>query len=229
MRLSSDAVVVWHHGFIDLNETIITTWVVMLLLTVGAILVTRNLSVDKPMSRWQGVLEIIVIFVQSQIKDVGLRKPEKYLTLLGTLFVFIASANLLTVIPGYEPPTGSLSTTAALALCVFVAVPFYGIASDGMKNYLKTFIEPTVIMLPFNIIAEFSRTLTLAVRLFGNIMSGSMIVGILLIITPFLFPIVMSALGLLTGMIQAYIFTILATVYIAAATQAREEKERRKD
>jgi F-type H+-transporting ATPase subunit a len=126
---------------------------------------------------------------------------------------------LCTIIPGYEPPTGSLSTTAALALCVFVAVPFFGIVDQGIGGYLKSFIEPTFIMLPFNLISEISRTLAMAVRLFGNMMSGTMIIAILLTITPFLFPIVMTALGLLTGMVQAYIFTILAAVYIAAATR----------
>jgi len=131
-------------------------------------------------------------------------------------------ANLCTVIPGYEPPTGSLSTTAALALCVFVAVPLFGILDQGLGGYLKSYIEPTVIMLPFNIISELSRTLALAVRLFGNMMSGVMIIGILLTITPLLFPIVMTALGLLTGMVQAYIFSSLAAVYIAAATRNRE-------
>ena len=138
---------------------------------------------------------------------------------MGTLFLFVAACSLCIVVPGYQPPTGSLSTTAALALCVFIAVPLFGIAEQGLGGYLKTYTKPTFIMLPFNIISELSRTLALAVRLFGNMMSGVMIVAILLTITPFIFPIVMTALGLLTGMVQAYIFSILAAVYIAAATQ----------
>ena len=133
-------------------------------------------------------------------------------------------ANLWTIVPGYEPPTASLSTTAALALCVFVAVPLFGILDQGLGGYLKTYTEPTLLMLPFNIISELSRTLALAVRLFGNMMSGAMIIAILLTITPFLFPIVMTVLGLLTGMVQAYIFSILATVYIAAATRTQKPK-----
>ena len=145
--------------------------------------------------------------------------PGGYIAFIGSLFVFIATANLLTIVPGYEPPTSSLSTTAAFALCVFVAVPLFGIRQRGWRGYLKSYLEPTVIMLPFNLISELSRTLALAVRLFGNMMSGTMIIGILLTITPFIFPIVMTALGLLTGMVQAYIFTILAAVYIAAATR----------
>lgn len=223
MRLSSDELIFWHHGFLKLNETIVTTWALMLVLTVGSILVTRKLASGGPVSRWQGFLEIIVTGIQSQIKEVGLQRPDKYLGFLGTLFLFVAVASLCTVIPGYEPPTGSLSTTAALALCVFVAVPLFGIEADGLRAYLNSYLEPTAIMLPFNIISEISRTLALAVRLFGNMMSGAMIIGILLTITPFIFPIVMSALGLLTGMVQAYIFAILATVYIAAATQVRQE------
>ena len=143
---------------------------------------------------------------------------------LGTLFLFVAAASLCTVIPGYTPPTGSLSTTAALALCVLVAVPFFGIQEKGVGGYLKSYVEPTFIMLPFNIISEVSRTLALAVRLFGNMMSGTMIIAILLTITPFIFPIVMTALGLLTGMVQAYIFSILAAVYIASATRTRTRK-----
>jgi F-type H+-transporting ATPase subunit a len=137
-------------------------------------------------------------------------------------FLFIAAATLFTVIPGYEPPTGSLSTTVAPAACVFVAVPFFGIKERGIVKYLKSYAEPTFIMLPFNLISEISRTLALAVRLFGNMMSGAMIVAILLTIVPFFFPIVMTALGLLTGMVQAYIFTILAAVYIAASTRVRK-------
>jgi len=174
--------------------------------------------------RWQNLLEIVVTGIQKQIGEVGLRHPEKYLGFLGTLFLFIATASLCTVIPGYEPPTGSLSTTAALALCVLVAVPMFGIEDQGVAGYLKSYVEPTVIMLPFNVISEVSRTLALAVRLFGNMMSGAMIIGILLTITPFIFPIIMTALGLLTGMVQAYIFSILAAVYIAAATNTRKPK-----
>jgi len=224
MRLSSDQLVYWHHGFFKLDETIVTTWVIMLVLCAGSALITRNLSLSGPVSRWQSFLEIIVTTIQSQIKDVGLGQPEKYIGFLGTLFLFVGISAICTIIPGYVPPTESLSTTTALALCVFVAVPLYGIEADGFKNYLKSYLEPTVIMLPFNIISELSRTLALAVRLFGNMMSGVMIIGILLTIVPFVFPIVMTCLGLLTGMVQAYIFSILATVYITAATQARDVK-----
>jgi len=221
MRLSADQMIFWQHGFLKLNGTIVFTWALMLLLAAGSKLITRNLSTDLKHSRWQNFLEIAVTGIRKQIEEVGLSHAEKYIPFLGTLFLFVAAANLCTVIPGYEPPTGSLSTTAALALCVLVAVPLFGIEDQGWGGYLKSYLEPTIIMLPFNIISELSRTLALAVRLFGNMMSGAMILSILLMITPFLFPIVMTLLGLLTGMVQAYIFSILAAVYIAAATRAR--------
>ena len=222
MRLSPDQMIFWQRGFLKLNGTIAFTWGLMLILAVGSKLITRKLSTDQNRSRWQNFLEIIVTGIEKQIEEVGLPHPEKYLGFLGTLFLFLATASLCTILPGYDPPTGSLSTTVALALCVFVAVPLFGIADQGVRGYLKSYVEPTVIMLPFNIISEISRTLALAVRLFGNMMSGAMIIAILLTITPFVFPIVMTLLGLLTGMVQAYIFSILAAVYIAAATRTRK-------
>jgi len=221
MRLSPDEMIFWQYGVFKLNATIVFTWGLMLVLAVGSKLITRKLSIGLKRARWQNVLEIIVIAIAEQIQEVGLSQPNKYLGFLGTLVLFLAMAALCTVIPGYQPPTASLSTTVALALCVFVAVPLFGIAERGFGAYLKSYAQPTFIMLPFNIISEISRTLALAVRLFGNMMSGAMIIAILLAITPFIFPVVMMALGLLTGMVQAYIFFILATVYIAAATRVR--------
>ncbi len=219
MHLSPDQMIFWQYGFFKLNGTIVFTWGLMLVLAVGSKLITRNLSTGMKRSRWQNLLEIIVSGMEKQIEEIGLYRPEKYIGFLGTLFLFVALSSLCTIIPYYEPPTGSLSTTAALALCVFVAVPFFGIQEQGFVNYLKSYVSPTFIMLPFHIISELSRTLALAVRLFGNMMSGVMIIAILLIITPLIFPIAMTVLGLLTGMVQAYIFSILAAVYIAAGTR----------
>jgi F-type H+-transporting ATPase subunit a len=223
MHLSPDQIIFWQYGFFRLNATIVYTWGLMLVLVVGAWLITRGLSLELRRSRWQNLLELIVTAIEKQIEDVGLRHPRKHLAFLGTLFLFVATAAIFTVFPGYEPPTGSLSTTAALALCVFVAVPLFGMGEQGVGRYLASYARPTVLMLPFNIISELSRTLALAIRLFGNMMSGVMIIGILLSITPFIFPIVMTLLGLLTGLVQAYIFFILATVYIAAATRVRQQ------
>jgi len=219
MRLSPDQLIFWEHGFFKLNATIVFTWGLMILLAIGAKLITRKLTAEHERSRWQNLLEIVVTAIATQIREVGLKEPKKYLSFLGTLFLFVAASALCTVIPSFEPPTASLSTTAALALCVLVAVPLFGIEERGLGGYLKSYVEPTFIMLPFNIISEVSRTLALAVRLFGNMMSGGMIIAILLTITPFIFPVVMTLLGLLTGMVQAYIFSILAAVYIAAATR----------
>ncbi len=224
MNLSSDQDILWRHGPVDLNRTIVTTWGLMVALVLGAWMITRKLAAERTISRWQCSLEIVVTAIEAQIKEVGLDQPRRYLPFLGTLFLFIATASLCAVVPGLAPPTGSLSTTAALALGVFLAVPLFGIRDQGLAGYLGTYVKPTIIMLPFNVISELSRTLALAVRLFGNMMSGVMIIGILLTITPFLFPIAMTVLGLLTGMIQAYIFSILAAVYIAAATLVRKPR-----
>jgi F-type H+-transporting ATPase subunit a len=175
------------------------------------------------MSRWQNLLEVVVTGIRDQIAAVSRQDPGPYTAFVGTLFLFIVTANLLSVVPGFRPPTASLSTTTALALCVFLAVPLYGLVLEGPRRYLRHYIEPTPLMLPFNIIGELSRTLALAVRLYGNIMSGTVIAGILLSLAPFFFPVLMHVLGLITGMIQAYIFAILAMVYIASATTAHEK------
>ena len=225
MRLSPDELVFWQYDFIKLNATIVLTWGLMLVMALGSKTITSKLSVGLERSRWQNLLEILVINILKQIEEVGLNQPRKYLGFLGTLFLFIAVASLFTIFPGYEPPTGSLSTTAALALCVFVAIPLFGIEEQGAGSYLKSYAEPTIIMLPFNIISEISRTLALAIRLFGNMMSGTTIIAILLSISPFFFPIIMTALGLLVGMVQAYIFSVLATVYITAATSTRSKSK----
>lgn len=222
MHLSPDQLILWQYGVAKLNGTIVTTWALMLVLVMGSYLITRRLTSDVTPSRWQAALEILVAGIEGQVKEAGLSASGRYLPFIGTLFLFIATANLFTIVPGYEPPTGSLSTTTALSLCVFVAVPLFGIGRLGWLGYLRSYARPTPLMLPFNLISELSRTLALAVRLFGNMMSGSMIIAILLTIAPFIFPVVMSALGLLTGMVQAYIFSILATVYIAAATGSGE-------
>lgn len=227
MKLSSDETIFWQHGFITINLTIVTTWAIMLVLIIAAVLVTRKLKTGIRISRWQCILEMLVVGINNQIEEIGLKNPKDYIGFIGTLFLFIVVSNILIILPWYEPPTGSLSTTTALAICVFLAVPFFGIAKTGILGYLKTYIKPTFIMLPFNLISELTRTLALAVRLFGNMMSGGLIVAILLSITPLIFPIVMKALGLLTGMVQAYIFSILATVYIAAAVHDAKPKDKK--
>ncbi|MFG0283995.1 MAG: F0F1 ATP synthase subunit A [Phycisphaerales bacterium JB039] len=221
--ISPDQIVYWRWGLVSLNATIVFTWGVMLLMAVGGWLATRRLATGPQIPRWQNLLEIIVDAMRSQMREIARSDPGRYLPFVGTIFLFIATCNLLMVIPGYQPPTGSLSTTAALAILVFIAVPLYGILERGPLRYIKRYIRPTPLMLPFNIIGELSRTLALAVRLFGNIMSGTKIVGILVAIAPLLFPVLMQLLGLLTGLVQAYIFAVLAMVYIASASRPRDE------
>lgn len=229
MEMTPDNTVVFEAWSIPVNATIVNTWIVMALLTVISILITRKLRPDVPPNRWRTLLEVIVQGIQGQIEEITQRPSHNLLYFVGTLFLFIAASNLLLVVPGFDPPTASLSTTASLALSVLVAVPLFGITSRGLGGYLKTYLEPSAIMLPFNIISEFTRGLSLAIRLYGNIMSGAVIAAILLGVAPFFFPVVMDMLGLLTGLIQAYIFAILATVYISSATAdphpTKSEKE----
>lgn len=222
MYISPDKIIFWQSGAVTLNATLLFTWGLMALLGISSWLITRRLSTDTRLSRWQNVLEVVIEELQGQIRDISGCQPDIYLPFIGTLFIFIAASNLLEIIPGYHPPTASLSTTAALAICVFWAVPFYGIRQSGLKKYLKHYLQPHPLMLPFHLIGELSRTLSLAIRLFGNVMSDVMIVAILLSIAPLFFPIIMQVLELLTGLIQAYIFAILAMVYIASATEAQQ-------
>lgn len=225
MQISPDQVVFWQWGPFALNATIVSTWIVMALLVIASRLITLRLSETEKLSRWQNLLEVLVTGMRDQIRDVSQQEPGRFLPFIGTLFLFIATSNLLAVVPGFRPPTGSLSTTTSLAICVLVAVPLYAIAQDGVLAYLRRYIQPTFFMLPFNVIGEVSRIIALAVRLYGNVMSGTVIVAILISIAPFFFPIVMQLLGLLTGLIQAYIFAVLAMVYIASAMRTHAGNE----
>lgn len=222
-QISPDQVIFWQWKFITINATLVYTWLVMVLLVAVSWLVTRNLSDTIHCTRWQNFLEVVVSTIRGEINEISKGEAGHYLPFVGTLFLFIALANILAVVPGYVPPTSSLTTTFALACCVFIAVPLFGIAKQGVKEYIKEYFRPTFIFFPFHVMGELSRTLALTVRLFGNIMSHEKVIAILLSVTPFFFPIVMQALGLLIGLIQAYIFSILAMVYIASATQTHEE------
>jgi len=227
--ISPDEIILWRYGSLHVNATMAFTWLVMLLLAAGSWLITRRLSSGPHISRWQNLLEVVVQGMHDQIREVTRQAPGEYLAFIGTLFLFIAVCNLLAVVPGFRPPTGSLSTTTALAICVFVAVPLYGIAREGLGSYVRRYIRPTPLMLPFNIIGELSRTVALAMRLYGNIMSGTIIAGILLSLAPFFFPILLQLLGLVTGLIQAYIFAVLAMVYIASAAAVHTHRDQSDD
>jgi F-type H+-transporting ATPase subunit a len=222
-QISPDQVVIWSWHFIIINVTMLYTWLVMGILVVGSLLVTRNLSSEMNVSRWQHFLEVIVSIIRGEISEMTKKGADNYVPLIGTLFLFICTSNVLAVVPGYVAPTSSLTTTAALATCVFIAVPYYGISRNGVLHYFKEYFQPTFVFFPFHVMGEISRTLALTVRLFGNIMSHEKVIGILLAVTPFLFPVVMQILGLLIGVIQAYIFAILSMVYIASALSAEDE------
>jgi F-type H+-transporting ATPase subunit a len=227
MEITPDHLVLLRWGIIHLNATIVYTWAVMLLLVAGGWLATRRITVDGPRGAWQNALEAVVCGIRGQIREVsGGEGGDEHLPFVGTLFLFIAVSNTLDVVPGWHAPTGSLSTTAALAGCVAISVPFFGIRKSGLKGYLHHYFSPTIFMAPFHLMSEFSRTVALAVRLFGNIMSGSMVVALLLLIAPLFIPVLMQVLGLLIGLIQAYIFAILAMVYIAAAIRRQEQEQK---
>ncbi len=229
MNLDPSDIIYFQWKFVTISATLVFTWLTMIILTVVSFLITRNLKSGPEITKGQNALEAFIIVIKKQIQDVSRQDPGKYLPFIATLFIFIIVANILSVVPGFIAPTGSLNTTIALSLCVFLAVPAYGIASQGFIGYLKQYIKPTVIMLPFNIISEFSRTLSLAIRLYGNVMSASIIITILIGVIPIFFPVVMQLLGLLTGVIQAYIFAILAIVYIGSATKKETNKTEEKN
>ncbi len=224
MNLDPSDIIYFQWKFVTISATLVFTWLTMIILTLVSFFITRSLKAGSEITKGQNALEAFILVIKKQIQDVSRQDPSKYLPFIATLFIFIIVSNILSVVPGYIAPTGSLNTTLALSLCVFLAVPTFGISSQGFVGYLKQYIQPTVIMLPFNIISEFSRTLSLAIRLYGNVMSASIIITILISVIPIFFPVVMQLLGLLTGVIQAYIFAILAIVYIGSATKKEANK-----
>lgn len=202
-------------GAIPITRPVVTTWAIMVLLTVFSLLVTRRLSL-RP-GKVQAVTELIAGAVDAQIREVMRADPAPYRALIGTIFLFILVSNWSGALPGVKPPTAQLETDAALALIVFCATLYFGVSVLGVRGYLGTFAEPSWAMIPLNLVEQISRTLSLTVRLFGNVMSGVFIVGILLSLAGLLVPIPLMALDLLTGAVQAYIFAILACVFIGAA------------
>ena len=209
------AKVVFAVGPVPITEPVIVTWGLMVLLGLGGWVATRSLSL-KP-SPLQTIIEMIVGIIGDQIQGTMRVTPAPYIPMIGTLFLFILAANWCSLIPGVEPPTAHIETDAALGLIVFVAIFYFGIRARGLVGYLKTFAEPTFIMIPLNIVETFTRTFSLIVRLFGNVMSGVFVVGIVLSLAGLLVPIPLMALDLLTGAVQAYIFTVLAMVFIGSA------------
>ena len=210
-----EAQTLFHIGPVPVQEPVVVTWGIMAAMAIVSIVFARRLSL-KP-GRVQAVLEMIVEVLDGQIRDTMQADPAPYRALIGTLFLFILVANWSSLIPGVEPPTAHIETDAALALIVAAATIVFGVRKQGLGGYLKTFAEPSWVMIPLNIVEQITRTFSLIVRLFGNIMSGVFVIGIVLSLAGLLVPIPLMALDLLTGAVQAYIFAILATVFIGAA------------
>lgn len=202
-------------GPVPISAAVAVTWAIMGLLATLAFLITRRLSLAP--GRLQAVLELLVETVDGQIRDTMQTEPAPFRALIGTLLLYILTANWSSLVPGVEPPTSRIETDAALALIVFVATIAYGCRLRGLRGYLATFAEPTWAMVPLNLVEQITRTFSLVVRLFGNVMSGVFVVGIALSLAGLLVPIPFMALDLLTGAIQAYIFAVLAMVFIGAA------------
>lgn len=200
---------------VEVRDCVVVTWLLMLVLAGVSWLSTRSLAQQPP--GVQNALEVVVESVEALIREVTPFDPRHFMPLVGTLAVFLAVANSVSVVPGIGAPTRDLNTTAGLALIVFFSVHVYGWLLVGPRTYLKTYLQPSPLLLPFNVIGEITRTVSLALRLFGNMLSGELVVAILLLLSSLFVPVPMQLLGLLIGLIQAYVFTLLAMVYIAAA------------
>lgn len=213
--------ILFHIGAVPIARPVVTTWVIVTLLGVVSWASTRRLR-EVP-GAWQAILEAIVGWVADQVREIVRQDPARFLPLLGTLFLFIAVANLSAVFPGVKSPTASIETPAALAVVVFLSTHVFGVAQQGARRYFAAYLKPNPLLLPLNIVSEITRTFSLMVRLFGNIMSHELVVGIVATIAGLLVPIPFLALGILIGLIQAYIFSILATVFVGAAVGAVEK------
>lgn len=214
--------VVFTIGPVPVTLPVVTTWGLMAVMVAASALLTRRLSPAGD-GRRQTVLELIVLTIAGQVSDAMQTDGRRYLPLLGTLFLYLAVANLSGLLPGVHPPTASLETAAALALVVFAATQFYGVRGRGVRGYLAGFAHPTVLMLPLNLLGEVTRAFSLMVRLFGNVMSGEFVIGIVLALAGLFVPVPLMLLETLTGLVQAYIFTILAAVFIAGAAGTVEK------
>jgi len=207
-------------GPVPITRPVVTTWAILASLAGGSWLLTRRLQ-RRP-DRRQAALETLILGIVGQIEEVVQNDGRRLLPLLGTLFLFLIVANLSGVLPGTQAPTATLETPAALALIVFFAVHYYGVRARGLFGYLASFAKPKPIMLPLNLLAEVTRTFSLMVRLFGNVMSGEFVIALVLALAGLFVPIPLMALEILLGLVQAYIFTVLATVFIGAAIDSRE-------
>jgi len=219
METGLDTNIIFAWGPFKLHEVVVTTWGIMLVLVVASYLITRNLR-EQP-SRWQTALEGIVLTMEDAIAAVDPNNKRRILPLIGTLWIFLVVANLLGVIPGLHSPTRDLSVTTALALVVFCSVYIFGVQQSGWSYFLH-YVRPSPLLLPFHVISELTRTLALAVRLFGNMMSLEMAALLILIVAGFLAPIPILMLHIIEALVQAYIFGMLALIYVSSAMQQDE-------
>jgi F-type H+-transporting ATPase subunit a len=214
--------ILFHIGPVPVSNDIVTTWAVMAFLVLVSWAGMRKQAL-RP-GAFQAALEIVVETLEKQISDILKRDGSAYLPLLGTLFLFIVTANLTAVMPGLKPPTARLETNGALAAIVFLAVHYFGVRSRGLKGYLGHYAEPSLFLVPLNILEEVTRVFSLMIRLTGNIMSHEFVIAIIVFLAGLFVPIPFMILGIMIGIIQAYIFTVLATVFIAAALDHTERK-----
>ncbi|WP_158773919.1 F0F1 ATP synthase subunit A [Cobetia sp. L2A1] len=217
MNSPLESVALFHLGPVPITQAIITTWVIMAVMVIGAYLLTRQLAL-LPGKR-QAALELMVATLDRQIRETTGAEPTPYRDFIGTLFLFILIANWSSLVPGVEPPTAQLETDAALAVLVFLSVIWFGVRGAGIGGYLKSFAAPNVVMIPLNMLESVTRTFSMFVRLFGNVMSGVFVIGIVASLAGLLIPIPLMALDLLTGLVQAYIFAILAMVFITSTVE----------
>jgi F-type H+-transporting ATPase subunit a len=221
LRIFGDPVL-FHVGPIPITETMVTSTVVSIVL-IGLASLMRHLVRTSPHHWIAAIAFWVVESFDDLVQEIIGRRHAVVATLAGSLFLFIVFCNVAGQLPGVHPATGSLATTSALAAVVFLSVPIAGIQTNGLLGYIKHYFRPNPLLMPLHVISELSRTLALAVRLFGNIMSGHLVVGLLVALAGFLVPTPIMALDLLIGLLQAYIFAILSTVYIGAAISATQE------
>lgn len=217
-----DLPVLFHIGPVPVTEPVVVTWGLIVAIALLARFGAGALAIHP--GRRQAAAEIVVTKIADQIREITQADPEPFLPLLGTLFIFLVFANLSLLIPGVPPPTARIETAAALALIVFVAVQYFSFRRRGLRGYLGNFAKPNILLLPLNVLSEFTRVFSMMIRLFGNIMSGEFVIAIAVALAGFLVPIPLMALEILIGLVQAYIFTVLAAVFIGAATRSHAER-----
>lgn len=214
-------------GPFGITTTVVTTWAIMAALVLACALATRRLA-ERP-GRLQVLLEGVVVAIEETIAGVLPDRARMLLPFVGTLWIFLVIANLLGIVPGLHSPTADLSLTAALAFVVFLSVHWYGIRADGLRAYLRHYLAPNPLMLPFHLVSELSRTVALAIRLFGNISSLEMAALLVLLVAGFLAPVPILLLHVVEALVQAFIFGMLALVYIAGGIQSQRKKQERKE